>query len=105
MPVDFKGIPMFTAQCKPDWDCNASTISSTMHYQSTRVIGKLFRQVRFEEKPPRSAEEFSMDGEGPRDHPFFFWKYYNGVSMKSFRKNIIKLQFNPRENGTIWLGE
>jgi hypothetical protein len=69
--VNFQEIPRFTAQCKPDWNRKASTQSSTMHYQSARVIGKLFRQVKLEEKPPRSTELFSMDGEEPQEHPFF----------------------------------
>lgn len=42
-----------------------------MYYQSTRVIGKLFRKVKLEEKPPRSTEQFSMEGEEPQEHPFF----------------------------------
>jgi len=69
-PVNFKEIPGFTAQCKPDWNRKASTQSSTMYYQSTRVIGKLFRQVKLEEKPPRSTEQFYMDGEEHQEHPF-----------------------------------
>ena len=69
-PVDFREIPKFSAQCKPDWNRKASTQSSTMHYQSTRLVGKLFRQVKLEEKPPRSTEVFYMDEEGPQDHPF-----------------------------------
>jgi len=43
-----------------------------MHYQSARVIGKLFRQVKLEEKAPRSTEQFSMDGEEPQEHPFLY---------------------------------
>lgn len=70
-PVDFREIPKFSAQCKPDWNRKASTQSSTMHYQSTRLIGKLFRQVKLEEKPPRTTEVFDMDGEEPQEHPFF----------------------------------
>jgi RNA-dependent RNA polymerase len=70
MPVDFKKIPRFTAQCKPDWNRKASTASCTLHYQSTRVIGKLFRQVKLEEKPPRSTEATSMEEEEPQEHPF-----------------------------------
>ena len=71
MPVDFKEIPKFSAQCKPDWNRKASSQSSTMHYPSTRLIGKLFRQVKLEEKPPRMTEVFDMDGEEPQEHPFF----------------------------------
>jgi hypothetical protein len=70
-PVDFSEIPKFTSQCKPDWNRKASTQTSTMHYQSARLIGKLFRQVKIEEKPPRSTEAFYMDGEEPQEHPFF----------------------------------
>jgi RNA-dependent RNA polymerase len=70
-PVNFEDIPRFPAQCKPDWNRKAGTQSSTMYYQSDRVIGKLFRQVKLEEKLPRSTEQFSMDGEEPQDHPFF----------------------------------
>jgi len=70
-PVDFSEIPKFTAQCKPDWNRKASTQSSTMHYQSSRLIGKLFRQVKLEEKLPRSTEVYDMDGEEPQEHPFF----------------------------------
>ena len=71
IPVDFAEIPRFSAQCKPDWNRKSSTASSTMHYQSTRVVGKLFRQVKLEEKPLRSTEEFIMDGDEPQEHPFF----------------------------------
>jgi hypothetical protein len=70
-PVNFKEIPNFPAQCKPDWNRKASTASSTLHYQSTRVIGKLFRQVKLEEKPPRSTEDLSMEEEELQEHPFF----------------------------------
>lgn len=70
-PVNFREIPKFPAQCKPDWNRKASTQSSTMHYQSARLVGKLFRQVKLEEKAPRSTEVFYMDGEEPQDHPFF----------------------------------
>lgn len=41
-----------------------------MHYQSARIIGKLFRQVTIEEKIPRSTQEFSTDEEEPQEHPF-----------------------------------
>ena len=70
-PVNFEDIPGFPARCKPDWNRKASTQSSTMYYQSDRIIGKLFRQVKLEEKLPRSTEQFSMDGEEYQEHPFF----------------------------------
>lgn len=92
-PVDFREIPKFTAQCKPDWNRKASTQSSTMHYQSTRLIGRLFRQVKLEEKPPRSTDVFYMDGEEPQEHPFFYilrQRLRDGFSQESGFDSILK---------------